>query len=105
MKLALGRFRRRLQTIPSRVVKPTMVGTGNAPLFDTTVTERSPAVCAPIIEQTDTAFPIAKQDKRFTEDPDKLCGSLLRELIGNAHRKPIPAQQLPRRRYLPHRRS
>jgi hypothetical protein len=81
-----------------------MVWAGNAPLFDTTVTERSPAVCAPIIEQTDAAFPIAKQDKRFTENPNQLCGSLLRELVGNAHRIPIPPQQLARRCSLPHAR-
>jgi hypothetical protein len=39
-----------------------MVWAGNASLFDTTVTERSPAVCAPIIEQTDAPLLIAEQN-------------------------------------------
>src|SRR2546423_768057 len=94
MKLALGRFRRRLQTIPSRVIKPTMVWAGKAPLFDTTITERSPAVCAPIIKQTDASFFIAEQAKFSTEDPAQLGGSLLCEPAGTPPRIPIPPQQL-----------
>src|SRR5215510_7236872 len=80
-----------------RIIKPAMVRTGNAPLFDAAVTERSPAVWASIIKQTDASFLIAEQDECFAEDPHELRGILLRQFARDAHGKPIAPQQLARR--------
>jgi hypothetical protein len=76
----------------------------NASLFHPSIEKGCTAVRATIVEQTDASFFVAEQDKRFAENPDELCGSLLRELVGNAHWKPIPPQQLARRCSLPHAR-
>jgi hypothetical protein len=67
-----------------------MIRASDPPFLDAAVTERSAPVCAPIIEQTDTSFFIAEQDKRLAENPDQLRRSLLCELAGDAHRIPIP---------------
>jgi hypothetical protein len=84
----------RLQTMPLRIEKPTMIGTGNAPLLDTSIQERSPAVRTVIAEQADVPTLVAIQDKVFPQDPHELRWTLLGELLGKGHRMPVTTQQL-----------
>jgi hypothetical protein len=68
-----------------------MVWTGNAALFDATITERSAPVCAPIVKQTDASLFVTEKDKCFAEDPNQLRWSLSCELASDTHGIPIAA--------------
>ena len=68
-----------------------MIGAGDAALFDTAVAKRNAPMGAAVIEQTDPAAFVAKQDKSFTENLYHLGGILRRKLAGDSDRKPVAA--------------
>src|SRR5437773_247756 len=93
---------RSLQAVALDVVKPAVIGAGDAAFLNSAIEERCAAMRAVVLDGADASALVLEEHQVLAEQADMSRGLLVRQLRGRRHRLPVAPQELAHRRTWSH---